>query len=98
MCHARLAIALAQTGRLDRAIAEFREAFRLDPADLNIRIDLANVLLAKGEVGEAAKLCREVLEKDPYQTRAAMILSLALSAGGESTGPKTSNPQESPRP
>ena len=83
LCHTRLAIALAQTGNLDRAIPEFREALRLEPDSVPARIDLANVLLAKGEAHEAAQLCREVLKLDPRSAQAATLLRGAEAAGAK---------------
>ena len=73
----------AAAGRLDQAIAEFREAVRLAPTFLDGRIDLANALLANGEASEAAVECREVLQQNPDAVQAIMILTAALTAEGQ---------------
>jgi len=65
---------------LDDAIAEYREAIRIDPALAYVRRNLGNVLMLKGEIGNAVAQYREAARLDPkdreVHTEAAFRLYL----------------------
>ena len=65
MFHARLAVMLNRQEKFKRAVVEFREILRLNPAFPQARLGLADALLASGEAAEAAQWCREVLATSP---------------------------------
>ena len=53
MFHARLAVMLNREEQFKRAVVEFREIMRLNPAFPQARLGLADALLASGEAAEA---------------------------------------------
>ena len=61
LLHIPLGLALAEKGDLDGAIAEHREAIRLDPEDAWIRFSLGFLLLEKKDVAGAIAEFRKVL-------------------------------------
>ena len=65
MAHTRLGIALATQGKLDEAIAEFREAIRLKPDDAAAHYNLGNALHDHGKLDEAIAECREAIRLKP---------------------------------
>jgi tetratricopeptide (TPR) repeat protein len=83
LAHARLAAALTDEGKLDQAIATWRETGRLFPTSSMARIGLARALLAHGDAGEAAAECREVLKQEPNTTEVIVMLGTALTDMGQ---------------
>jgi len=77
--HLYLGVVLQQTGRPEEAIRELRASHALSPDDLETLQALAPLLLARGEIGEAAGLYARLAEKTPND--AAVQLALARLAG-----------------
>jgi tetratricopeptide (TPR) repeat protein len=65
--HTLLASALARTGRVDEAIAECREAIRLDPDFGNAWSDLGAYYLEKGETDCAARCLLRATGKKRFE-------------------------------
>src|SRR4051812_20079148 len=65
--HTFLACALAQTGRIDEAIAECREAIRLDPELGNAWSDLGAYYIEKGEDDRAATYLQRANAKTRFE-------------------------------
>jgi len=78
-----LAIALAQGGRVDEAIAEYREVIRREPRHVPSRINLANLLRLRNLPAEAIALYEETLAIEPDSLYARMNLGTALFEAGE---------------
>jgi tetratricopeptide (TPR) repeat protein len=73
-----LGIALLDQGNPDGAIANFREAIRLDPKFLLARVNLGVALWAKGDSASAIANFREAIEVDPKYAFAHINLGNAL--------------------
>ncbi len=53
-------------GDLDKAEADFRKALKIDPRYTSVRVELARLLIKRGQYGEARKELQRVLnEKEP---------------------------------
>ncbi|MCA9063441.1 MAG: tetratricopeptide repeat protein [Planctomycetaceae bacterium] len=74
-----------QEGNLAEAERCFREALRLAPAQPLVKTQLARVLIESDRGVEAEALCREVLQKDPWNHDASQILVTALQRQGRLT-------------
>lgn len=73
--HYELAIDRMRTGRNPEAIGELLQAVRLDPADANIRLALAEAYRRGGRVAETEQHLRAALEIDPGFQAAELSLS-----------------------
>ncbi|MFL5803910.1 MAG: tetratricopeptide repeat protein [Roseiflexaceae bacterium] len=69
-------------GRPDEAVAVFRQAIKADPDDLEMRVQLADALLANEQEQAAYNEIQRVLEIDPRHTEALLRNSAMLSARG----------------
>jgi predicted Zn-dependent protease len=77
---------LFENGRIDDAVAPFREALRLRPDAALIRIGLARALLERGTAGdakEAASLLREAVRLEPDNPGAWRFLGIAEGKVGD---------------
>ena len=63
--HVRIAETLAEQGRLDEAIHEYREAIRLNPGDPGARNDLGGFFERKGRLKDAIAEYQEAIRVDP---------------------------------
>lgn len=79
---ARGGVALAE-GRLEVALAEYREAVAADPENPAARTNLALVLASQGERVEAREQLREALRLEPSNLQAGLSLANLLAADGE---------------
>ena len=61
---------LSQQGKLDEAIYYFAEAVRAEPSDVELRCNLADALLKKGQIEKAANEYLEALKIEPGHPRA----------------------------
>lgn len=78
--HYNLAVALVKQQEFDEAISEYREAWRLDKWNLDALSNLAYLLdEKKGQVDEAIKLYKQVIELEPGNIIAHGRLGLALA-------------------
>ncbi len=59
-------------GRPDEAVAIFRQAIKLDPNDLNLRLQFADALLANEQDRAAQNEIKRILELDPYHPEALL--------------------------
>lgn len=67
-----------ETGDLDRAVEEYREALRLDPDHLGAHINLGNALRVKGDLDGAVEQYREALRVAPDDETARQNLETVL--------------------
>ena len=80
--HSLLGAALAAKGRLEDAIAEFREAVQLSPDHGETRYRLATILLESGKYEEAADEFRAALRLMPNSAEAYNNFGVALASQG----------------
>jgi tetratricopeptide (TPR) repeat protein len=71
-----------RAGRPDEAVAVFRQAIKADPDDLEMRVQLADALLANEQEQAAYNEIQRVLEIDPQHTEALMRNAVMLSTRG----------------
>ncbi len=83
LLHGNLGIALAEKGDLDGAIAEHREAIRLDPEDAWIRFSLGFLLLEKKDVAGAIAEFRKVLVTPLSVMLAVLVAVLFIFLSGK---------------
>ena len=76
--HHFMGTALADEGKLDRAIAEYREALRICPDDVETTCDLGAVLDRRGETDAAVACLREADRLRPKDARVHLNLGSAL--------------------
>jgi len=76
----QLASALADAGRLDEALGQFREALRRKPNHAGAHANLAVVLFRLGQVDQAVHHWRRALQIQPDLTEARYNLGVALLA------------------
>jgi predicted O-linked N-acetylglucosamine transferase (SPINDLY family) len=81
-----LAMALADSGNRDEAIAAYRKALQLDPRHLQSLSNLASALCDRGELDEAIKLSRAAIELRPDFAVAHNNLGTALEKKGDFDG------------
>jgi tetratricopeptide (TPR) repeat protein len=80
--HHNLAIVYQQQGKHTEAVAECREAIRLDPAYAPPRVVLGGSLLALGRVAEATAELERALKRLPKERLAREQLAHAYTRGG----------------
>jgi tetratricopeptide (TPR) repeat protein len=78
--HHTLGYLLASRGRLDEAIAEYREALKLKPDFAIAYVNLGDALLRQGKNDEAIANFKRALEIDPNFVPARQSLEKALAA------------------
>ncbi len=91
---AQLRLSRAGLGRLyakgrmlDKAIAEFREVLKLDPARVDVRMSLLDALWQSGNIEGAARVAEEALAVLPDALKANLILGyVRISAGFRDAG------------
>jgi tetratricopeptide (TPR) repeat protein len=79
--YAQLGEAAAATGRVDEAIAHFREALRVGPPSSTIRVRFAIVLWHAGRLQEAESELRQALQAGPDASAYAMLGNVLHAAG-----------------
>jgi len=79
-------LTLVMIGRLDRAMAEAKRAYELDPVSPIIHADLGGVSLAARRYDEAIQQLRATLEVDPEFYWAHRWLGMALELKGDTEG------------
>jgi tetratricopeptide (TPR) repeat protein len=80
--HNNLGMALYQRGSTEEAMAQFREALRLDPDNAQAHTNLGNTLLREGYTEEAIAEYREAFKIDPAEAEAHYDLGNALLQQG----------------
>src|SRR5262249_20385785 len=81
--HTNLGEALYAKGRLDEAIAAFRQAIRLKKDFPEAHANLGEALAAKGQLDEAIAACREAIRLRGDDPDAHWNLGVALQAKGQ---------------
>ena len=79
-------LTLVMIGQLDRAMAEAKRAYELDPVSPIIHADLGGVSLAARRYDEAIQQLRATLEVDPEFYWAHRWLGMALELKGDTEG------------
>jgi tetratricopeptide (TPR) repeat protein len=82
IAHNNLGTVLLEQGRVEEAIAESREALRIDPGLAEVHGDLGDALLQQGRTKEAVAEFREALRIDPTLAKAYYNLGNALFQDG----------------
>jgi tetratricopeptide (TPR) repeat protein len=80
--HHNLAYALAKQGKLDEAVAQYREALEIQPRYAETRYNLGIALSRQGKLDEAIAQYRAALEIAPAKTEARNNLGNALARQG----------------
>jgi pentatricopeptide repeat protein len=75
----RIITCYREADRPDEAVAVFRQMIKLDPDDLDLRLELADALLANEQERAAQNEVRRILELDPYHPEAAFREAAFLS-------------------
>ncbi len=70
-------------GEIDKAIAAYREAARLDPASADVRAELAALFARQGRLPDATAEARAALEIDPKNIQANRVLGEILASSVE---------------
>jgi spermidine synthase len=78
--HNVLGISLAERGEMGRAVAEFREAARLDPDSASTHWHLGAALATEGARDEAVVHLRRAVELDPTNANARHDLDVVLAS------------------
>jgi protein O-mannosyl-transferase len=86
IAHNNLGLLLYGQGRLEEAIAQYREALRIDPDLAGPCCNLGNAFLQEGRPEEAIAQYREALRIDPAFVEAHNNLGLALFRQGRTEG------------
>ncbi len=81
--HTSLGVAYWETGRVEDAIREYREAIRLAPGEAEAHYNLGVAHAGKGQVDEAMREYREAIRLAPGLAGAHMNLGLALGGKGQ---------------
>ena len=81
--HNLLGIALASAGKTDEAVAEFREALRLDPASAATHWHLGAALAGRGDRNQALEHLQRSVELDPQNAESQNDLGLMLALQGK---------------
>ncbi len=84
--HNNLGIVLQERRQHEQAVAEFREAARLDPRYVAPRILLGASLLALGQVGEARRELERAVKLAPKEPLARLQLAKVEESGGDWMG------------
>ena len=84
--HNNLGIVLQERGQHEKAVAQFREAIRLDPAYTAPRILLGSSLVALGRVSEARNLLERAVKLAPREPLARVQLARVLESAGDWVG------------
>ena len=77
-----LGLICSRTGRLDQAIAYYRQALRMEPAMEAARNGLGAALIERGDLEEALKLFRAVLNSSPTDVTAVFNIGVILAEQG----------------
>jgi tetratricopeptide (TPR) repeat protein len=72
-----------KAGQLDQAITQYRAAIKTVPDDLDLRLELANALLANDQVIAGRNELRRIVERDPNHQEARIKLAELHQERGE---------------
>jgi tetratricopeptide (TPR) repeat protein len=71
-----------KAGERDRAVQAFNRAMALDPENIRVRNNVGEMLLAEGDVREAARIFQSILRTDEAQPDVWKNLGLAFAVAG----------------
>ena len=80
--HYILGLIAKQQGRVDDALASFRQVLKLDPRDVGANVQLGQLLAQQRKYAEAVAAFRVALEEEPYNGTALYNLGTALLRSG----------------
>jgi tetratricopeptide (TPR) repeat protein len=83
LTHYNLGLLLAQTNRLNEAIAEYKLALTFDPNDARTHNNLAAVLARQGKLDQAARALIRALEIEPDNANTHTNLGLVFAQQGQ---------------
>ena len=83
LAHDNLAKALAGRGRVDAAIAQYRQALEIQPDDMKTHDNLGSLLAGRGRIAEAMGHFQKALEIDPDDVKAHVKLGMVMAGRGE---------------
>ncbi len=72
-----------KAGQLDQAITQYRAAIKAAPDDLDLRLELANALIANDQVVAGRNELRRIMERDPNHQEARVKLAELHQMRGE---------------
>jgi tetratricopeptide (TPR) repeat protein len=81
--HYSLGLALANQGKFEKAVAEYRQALRIRPDDLPASNNLAATLAELGKEDEALEVYADILRKDPNNVMTHNNLGLIFLQQGK---------------
>lgn len=82
MVQCNLAQAFAQAGRLEDAVAVYRRALALDPANRGALASLVMVLQQLGRADDSERICRDALRSQPNDVALLLSLGTVLAMQG----------------
>ncbi len=82
LAHSNLGVALAQTGKIEDAIAHYEQALRINPGSCEAQNNLGDALVRLGKVTEAIAHYRQTLEIDPGSAEVHYNFAIALEKLG----------------
>ena len=86
LAHYNLAALLAYSGRLDSAVAEYRDALKANPTSAGAHNALAVAFMAQDKLADAASELHAALRLDPTYANAHYNLARVLAANGDFPG------------
>jgi tetratricopeptide (TPR) repeat protein len=84
--HAHLAVTYEQTGKIEEAYREYANAISLDSADAASRLAAGRLLFDAHMFQETQIRAEQVLDRDPHNTEALVLLGRAYAAQTLATG------------
>jgi tetratricopeptide (TPR) repeat protein len=82
LAHYDLGLALANQGRPDEALVQYRKALAIDPHHVNAQTNVAIIFMTRGQFGEAMALYRSALKSDPRSAELHNNMAYALACQG----------------
>src|SRR5256886_17658550 len=86
--HYNLGLALAQSGNLDEAVGELKDAISVNPGYTDARVQLGLVLSEKNDTAGAVNVFRELIKRDPNFAEGHNNLGLVLLQAGKLRTPQ----------
>ena len=86
VAHYNLGHELLNSGQVDEAMTQFRDALQLDPGNADATMDLGIAHAHRGELTQATNWLRQAVQLDPNYPKARVNLALALLQLGDTAG------------
>ena len=68
---------------LEQSVEELEQGVRDDPADIEIRLALAETYMYTGRYDEATNLAQQIVDADPANERALFVVGISFSSSGQ---------------